>query len=196
MICEQPFWTIETQLAEVVLQLRLFPHGAKPIERKRRRIHPAQQQEILQFAAPERDARKLRGKRGKDHPQVVRLERITLHPLHEKPAGPQSRRCFAIKFRGVKVGDSCHPGIRRFGRNQVVAIASGGQKIPRIIENDMHARISQHAAIERFHERRRSDHIRLDFHAVNALNFRIACQRRERHPASKTDDQRAFRVRV
>ena len=57
----------------------------------------------------------------------------------------------------------------------------------------MHARVEQHVAIQLREQRRRADDGRLDFHDVQALEFRIADQRGSRHAAAESDEQHAAR---
>ena len=57
----------------------------------------------------------------------------------------------------------------------------------------MHARVEEHVAIQLREQRRGAHDGRLDFHDVQALQFRIAGERGRRHAAAESDEEHAAR---
>ena len=96
---------------------------------------------------PKRDAMKFREKRREEHAQILGIQGIGLHPLHEYSTRSEPAANGRVKLAREKRGDTGNPGIRRFGNNQVVIPARGEEKIAGVVKRHMHARVEKNVAI-------------------------------------------------
>ena len=182
---------LHAKLREIVVQARQSVHCLRALQNFTGRRARRHQDHVRRVAVPERGAMKFGEERREEHAQILGIQGIGLHPLHEYAVRSEAAADGCVKFAREKRGDAGDPGIRRLGNDQVVFLARGEEKIARVVERHMHARVEQHVAIERREQRRGADDGRLDFHDVQALQLRDS--RRARTPSCRCRIRRGAR---
>jgi len=111
--------------------------------------------------------------------------------LYEHSAGQQALARVAIELACIERGNAGDPGIRRLRDDEIVAFMRGEQEVSGIVEDHVHARITQHPAVQLFQIRRRVNHGGLNFNAVNRCDIGESRDGCNGHAAAEANHQDA-----
>src|SRR4029077_4510451 len=109
-----------SKLHEIVVKSRQFIKSLRALENFTRRRTRRHQDQVRRIAVPERSALKFSEERREEHAQILGIQGIGLHPLHEYAARSEPAADGCVKLAREKRGDAGDPGIRWLGDNQVV----------------------------------------------------------------------------
>ena len=160
------------------------------------RLLRRQQQQIALGGMPRIDIREDRADRGVDGPDRLRVDVVRLHPLCEDAAGIEPRRGGAIELLSEETGDAGAIGVRRFGKDDVVAAARREQHLARVADANVHLAVVEHVVIDRTARRRDAEDRRLELRDVDAVHARNRSEPAGRAARTETDHQRGVRSRM
>ena len=162
----------------------------------RRRPRRRDQHQIAVVGLPRLDLRKHLGQRRVDGAQRARVDLVALHPLREDAVVGEALARGAVELGREQAGDAGAERVRRLRGDDVEAIARGQQRLARVGDGDVDARVAQHAVVDRLAGARHLEHQRLELDDVDALHRGHGAEPAGAAAGAEADDQRALRLRM